>query len=285
MSAVCTRTANTMMGPPNLSQSVSTTTGEPTATNLHPCVTLSLRVLHIDGNDVNPVVWWAIGLAQWWWDGKKRDWNHVTVFADCRQGSVDSQMAVRALYILKLRHAHGQRLHVAGYRADLLRHPLVGAVERLLYRAVKDVDIVLSSKQVGDGNTDIVAEEGAADEVQTASNSGDFIREPRNVCHAISVARVGAVELGLERTQSSRVTDPNAADARPTKKGTKSLSFENSTSLKLWEVFWEFNFMVMRVQEFNFLIATSRDGHGNSTSIFIVVYHPNVENDLAQGSV
>ncbi|KAJ6557117.1 hypothetical protein B0H10DRAFT_2201447 [Mycena sp. CBHHK59/15] len=65
----------------------------------------------------------------------------------------------------------------------------------------------------------------------------------------------------------------------------KGPSFENSTSLKLWEVFWEFNFMVMRVQEFNFLIATSRDGHRNSTSIFIVVYHPNIENDLAQGSV
>ncbi|KAJ6601583.1 hypothetical protein B0H10DRAFT_2196215 [Mycena sp. CBHHK59/15] len=81
-------------------------------------------------------------------------------------------------------------------------------------------------------------------------------------------------------TQSSCVTDPNAADARPTKKRD-----QNSTSLKLWEVFWEFNFMVMRVQEFNFLIATSRDGHGNSTSIFIVVYHPNIENDLAQGSV
>ncbi|KAJ6548279.1 hypothetical protein B0H10DRAFT_1969233 [Mycena sp. CBHHK59/15] len=81
-------------------------------------------------------------------------------------------------------------------------------------------------------------------------------------------------------TQSSCVTDPNAADARPTKKRD-----QNSTSLKLWEVFWEFNFMVMRVQEFDFLIATSRDGHGNSTSIFIVVYHPNVENDLAQGSV
>ncbi|KAJ6603070.1 hypothetical protein B0H10DRAFT_1957907 [Mycena sp. CBHHK59/15] len=80
-------------------------------------------------------------------------------------------------------------------------------------------------------------------------------------------------------TQSSRVTDPNAADARPTKRD------QNSTSLKLWEVFWEFNFMVMRVQEFNFLIATSRDGHGNSTSIFIIVYHPNVKNDLAQGSV
>ncbi|KAJ6618479.1 hypothetical protein B0H10DRAFT_1947502 [Mycena sp. CBHHK59/15] len=29
---------------------------------------------------------------------------------------------------------------------------------------------------------------------------------------------------------------------------------QNSTSLKLWEVFWEFNFMVMRVQEFNFLL-------------------------------
>ncbi|KAJ6587314.1 hypothetical protein B0H10DRAFT_1961494 [Mycena sp. CBHHK59/15] len=41
-------------------------------------------------------------------------------------------------------------------------------------------------------------------------------------------------------TQSSRVTDPNAADARPTKKRD-----QNSTSLKLWEVFWEFNFMVM----------------------------------------
>ncbi|KAJ6610290.1 hypothetical protein B0H10DRAFT_2193488 [Mycena sp. CBHHK59/15] len=81
-------------------------------------------------------------------------------------------------------------------------------------------------------------------------------------------------------TQSSCVTDPNAADARPTKKRD-----QNSTSLKLWEVFWEFNFMVMRVQEFDFLIATSRDGHGNSTSIFIVVYHPNVENDLAQVSV
>ncbi|KAJ6540104.1 hypothetical protein B0H10DRAFT_2203688 [Mycena sp. CBHHK59/15] len=63
----------------------SITPREPTAMHLqpiHPCLTLGLCVLHIDGNDINLVLLVDIGLAGWWWNGSKRDCNHVTVLVD-----------------------------------------------------------------------------------------------------------------------------------------------------------------------------------------------------------